>query len=281
MKHDVPFGAALSYEPCQYANSRLYFRGPARPTDGRYIAFVGGTETYGKFIERPFATLVEEATGIPAVNLGCVNASIDAFIHEPAVAETCRNAVMNVVQVMGAQNLSNRFYTVHPRRNDRFVKASTVLRAIYPEIDFSEFCFTRHMLLALNACSPERFAIVREEIQTAWVARMRAFLTGIGSKTLLLWFAHHLPSDAPWEGRADPLGPEPLFVTRRMIDALRPMVRGVVMAQPSGAARSAGTEGMVFTPIQEPAAAALPGVAAHQEAAVALTQALRAALAPA
>ncbi len=36
---------------------------------------------------------------------------------------------------MGAQNLSNRFYAVHPRRNDRFLRASTLMKTIFREVD--------------------------------------------------------------------------------------------------------------------------------------------------
>lgn len=278
MRHDTLVDGGLNYAPCRYGASRLYFRGPPARLDRPHVAFLGGTETYGKFIAQPFVAQTAARLGMPCVNLGVANASLDAFIHEPAVTDLCRGAALTVVQVMGAHNLSNRFYTVHPRRNDRFVKASTVLRAIYPEVDFSEICFTRHLLGTLWQLSPERFAILREELQAAWVARMRSFLGGIGPRTLLLWIASSLPSDLPWEERPAPLRQEPLFVTRRMVDAIRPLVRSVVMVQPSARAMAAGTEGMVYTPLQEAAAAELPGVLAHQEAAEALTDAIRAAL---
>jgi hypothetical protein len=50
--------------------------------------------------------------------------------------------------------------------------------AIYPEVDFSEVCFTRHLLTRLYKVSPERFEIIREEVSQAWRARMRGFLAG-------------------------------------------------------------------------------------------------------
>ncbi len=46
--------AALDYYPCRYGASKLLFRGPRRRLQGDYVAFLGGTETYGKFIETPF-----------------------------------------------------------------------------------------------------------------------------------------------------------------------------------------------------------------------------------
>jgi hypothetical protein len=279
MRHETLGEAGLRYAPCRYGNSRLFFRGPRKSLDGPYVAFVGGTETYGKFLADPYPALVEEQLEQTCVNFGCVNASIDAFINEPAVMAACHDATMTVIQIMGAHNISNRFYTVHPRRNDRFLRASTVLRAIFPEVDFSDFCFTRHMLGRLHDIAPNRFAIVREELQTAWVARMRSFLSEVGPRTILLWFAEHLPSDTPWEERADPFRTEPLFVTRKMIDSLRPHVRGVVMAQPSARALARRGTGMIHAPLDAAAAAEMMGTAAHQEAAVALTGALRSAMA--
>lgn len=276
MKHETLGEAGLSYAPCRYGTSRILFRGPRRSLDGRYIAFVGGTETYGRFITAPFPALVEAVLGDPCVNFGLINASVDAYANEPTILSACHDASLNIVQVMGAQNMSNRFYTVHPRRNDRFLRASTVLQAIYPDVDFSDFCFTRHMLSALYARSPDRFEIVRMELESAWLGRMSSFLREIGRHTFLLWFAGHLPSDGRWDSRSNPFSADPLFVTRRMIDNLRPLVRGVVMAQPTARALGAGTEGMVFSPLQEVAAAECLGVAAHQEAANALITAIRA-----
>lgn len=276
MKHEALGEAGLSYAPCRYGTSRILFRGPRRPLDGRYIAFVGGTETYGRFIAEPFPALVEQVLGDVSVNFGMINASIDAYANEPTILAACHDASLNIVQVMGAQNMSNRFYTVHPRRNDRFLRASTVLQAIYPDVDFSDFCFTRHMLSALYARSPDRFEIVRMELESAWLGRMTSFLREIGRHTFLLWFAGHLPSDGRWDSRSNPFSADPLFVTRRMIDALRPLVRGVVMAQPTARALGAGTEGMMFSPLQAVAAAECLGVAAHQEAADALVAAIRA-----
>ncbi len=271
-------GAGISYFPCRYGTSRVFFRGPRKPMDGRYVSFVGSTETYGKYLPKPFPTLVEERLGEVCVNFGCINASIDAFINEQMVLAACHDATMNVVQIMGAHNMSNRFFTVHPRRNDRFLRASTVLRAIYPEVDFSEYCFIKHLLRTLHEISPERFEIVLNELQEAWKARMRSFLTEVGAHSILLWFADHLPSDAAWEDRADPFQANPMFVTRSMIDSLRPYAQSIVVVNPTSKAMASGTTGMVFPPAQREAAAKLMGPAAHEEAAEALFEVLQAAI---
>ena len=263
---------ALDYLPCRYGKSRLLFRGPRRKLNKPYLAFLGGTETYGKYIKDPFASLVERETGMMSVNFGCPNAGIDAFANDPFVPGAAAEARIAVVQVMGAQNMTNRFYSVHPRRNDRFVAPSDLLRTIFRDIDFSEFHFNKHLLSCLMRASPERFDTVCKELQSAWVARMKVMLGQMRGKTILLWFADHPPprGSVTYDG----LGRDPLFVTRDMIDELAQFVTKVVIVVPSDRAFEQGTEGMVFSPLEAHAAEMLPGILAHEEAAAALANAL-------
>ncbi len=275
MKQETIETGDLSYSPCRYGNSRMLFRGPRKRLDQPYLAFIGGTETYGKFIEKPFPMLVERAMRQTCVNFGCVNGGIDAFVNDPTVMGICREADMTVVQVMGANYLSNRFYSVHPRRNDRFLRASTVLQAIYNDVDFSEFSFTRHMLSALHTRSIERFDTVVKELREAWIARMQNMLAQIGERTILLWFSEDELTDQHWGDRNGQLQIDPLFITASMINELRPMVKDVVVAKPSDKAVSQGTNGMFFPASQEKTASEMLGVDCHAEASAALVPKLR------
>lgn len=262
---------ALDYFPCRYGKSKLLFRGPRKKMAGEYLAMIGGTETYGKFIEKPFPTLVGEAMEMECVNFGCVTAGVDVFANEMPIIEACSKARVTVVQAIGAQNMSNRFYAVHPRRNDRFLRASTLMKTIFREVDFTDFSFTKHLLSTLQAISEERFSIVRDELKEAWIARMKLLLEKIEGKTILLWFADRAPED---DSSIDGLGRDPLFVDRRMIEAIRPYVTEVVEVVASDAALAQGTSGMQFPAMEEPAAHELMGPAAHEEAAQALLEPL-------
>ena len=258
----------LDYAPCTYGESRLSFRGPARSLTGDYIAFIGGTETYGKFIADPFPDLVEEELGVTCVNFGQANAGVDVFLNEPDVLFAARGAVLNVVQVMGANNLSNRYYSVHPRRNDRFLKASAAMRAAFRDVDFTEFHFTRHMLGTLAARAPDRFGLVIGEVQQAWVARMELLLSRIGPHTMLLWFSDHGSDDKAGSGQTRN---DPFAVERWMLERLRPRVAEIVEVAASPAALARGTRGMVFAEMEAPAARGMLGPAAHEEAAQAVS----------
>ena len=273
MTYDATGQGGLDYFPCRYGRSRLLFRGPRRRLAGDYALFLGGTETYGRFIAKPFPALIEDATGLKCVNFGWQNAGVDAFLNDATVMEVASQARVTVVQIMGAQNMSNRFYAVHPRRNDRFLNASGLMKQMFRDVDFTDFTFNRHMLSALRQLSPDRYLMIREELKEAWVARMRHLLQGIGGRTVLLWFADHPArqvdtcDDVLKFAPGDDLGRDPLFVDGQMIDVLRPLVTEVVEVAASPQALARGTEGMIFSPLEAPAAAGLMGPLAHQEVA--------------
>ncbi|PWE32509.1 hypothetical protein DDZ14_10660 [Maritimibacter sp. 55A14] len=263
--------SGIDYVPFRLENSRLRFRGPQPDLSGPYCAFLGSTETYGKFIARPYPAQVEASLGLACANFGCLNAGVDLFLGDSALREVCARARVTVIAVMGAHNLSNRFYSVHPRRNDRFIRASAALKALFPGLDFTDFNFTRHLLTGLRDHAPEAFPAVVEEVQSAWLARMRQLLRGIPSRTILLNLA-----ERPAPETDLPLGPEPLFVTGAMIDRLRPDVSQVVECRvcvPEGAAR---LHGMVFDRLEESAAQGMMPPALHEAAAKALIGPLRA-----
>lgn len=264
MAYVFPGEGSLDYYPCQYGSSRILFRGPKRDIDRAYVAVLGGTETYGKFVPLPFPDLVEQELGLPVANLGCMNAGPDVFLNEAAVTQIAAQASVTVVQILGAQNLSNRYYAVHPRRNDRFLGATPLLRAIFPRVDFTEFNFTRHMLMSLQNASADKFEVVAEELRAAWVTRMKLLLSRLGRRVILLWVSDQAP---PSPTRRVDLARNPLLIDSEMIHAIRAPVAGYVEAVFSAAALSQGGEGMAFAPMEAPAAAGLPGPAAHREVA--------------
>lgn len=275
MTFDALGPGALDYLPCRYGASRLLFRGPRRDLNAPYVAFVGGTETYGKFIAKPFPALVEEQLGMTCVNFGLPNAGIDAFAHDPFVPGATAKGAITVLQVMGAQNMTNRFYTVHPRRNDRFVSASNLLRTIYREVDFADFHYNRHLVTELARVSPDRFATVRAELQAAWSARMRLMLKQISGRSIVLWFSDHAPQSQDATVNDGDLSGDPLFITREMMDEVRALATHVVEVVASPEACAAGTDGMVFAEMESVAAAEMLGPGAHAEAADALLQTIR------
>ena len=257
----------LDYFPCQYAGSKLRFRGPPRKLEGDYAAFLGGTETYGKFIAQPFPALLEVRTGVKCVNFGWPNAGVDVYLNDLGVLTAANNARATVLQVPNLTNMTNRFYSVHPRRNDRFLEASSTLRAVYEEVDFTEFHFVRHMLQRLQQVSEDRFNTVIDEIRTAWIARMQLLLDKIDSQTILLWMSNRKPEDHVNKTEVEF---DPICVTRAMIEAIRPSADRIVEVTASDWARSEGTKGMLFAEMEAAAAEEVLGPTVHYQVADAL-----------
>lgn len=264
---DVGHGGR-SHVPYQTNVLRLKLRDTAPISHAPYVAFVGGTDIFGKYIRAPLPELVgQNLPKMQSLNLGCLNAGPDAFLNDAAAIHLAQDAQVCVVQIMGAHNMSNRYYAVHPRRNDRFLRATGLLRQSFPSIDFTEFSFTRHMLETLARESPDQFALLVHEVQLAWVARMRMLIRKIGTDVILLWFAERsVPKRMPPIG----LGPDPLFVEAWMLDALRDEVVHLVDATPGEAALEAGPEGMMVPEGEARIAAEMLGPAAHRDAARAL-----------
>ncbi|MEZ5798932.1 MAG: DUF6473 family protein [Paracoccaceae bacterium] len=270
-----PGDGALDYFPCHYGSSRLTFRGPRRDLTGEYLAMLGGTETYGRFVVAPFPALVEEVLGIPVANLACQNAGPDVYLADRPALEVASAAHLAVVQMTGVPNMTNRYYTVHPRRNDRFVAATPLLRSLYRDVDFTEIHFTRHLIHVLAARGPDRFAQVAAELKSLWVERMKVVLQRLPRRTVLLWMADRPPADpAPVED----LTGAPWMIDRQMIATLEPLAAGYVEHVISPAARAEGVQSMRFSPAEEAAAQGLPGAAVHHEVAQALIPVIEAML---
>jgi hypothetical protein len=263
MSYAFPGAGALDYNLCHYEGSRLLFRGPARRFERPYVAVLGATESYGRFVERPFSDLVQGRLGLDVVNLACVNAGVDVYLNELPITQIAGKAEAAVVQVMGAQNISNRYYTVHPRRNDRFLGATPQLQALYRNVDFTEFSFTRHLLTTLRAASREKFAVVVAELRRAWFERMVLLVKRLPERRILLWMA----DGPPPEGSTGNLKRDPWMVDAQMIATLQPHFLHYLEVTPSREARQEGAEGRVCSETDRVMACSMPGQMFHRDVA--------------
>jgi hypothetical protein len=264
-------GLSLDYHPVVYPGSPLRFRGPRQGNGAAYLLCLGGSETFGRFIHAPFPAQLRGCLPCEVVNMGVMNGGMDVIAQDHAIHAALQGAAAVVLQITGAANLSNRFYSVHPRRNDRFVKASTMLRTLYRDVDFTEFHFTRHLLTHLRALSRDRFCVVERELRAAWMARMTAFIDHAPVPVHLLWLARHPPDTGDTGAR---LGHDPLFVTKDMVQRVASGAASLTIAVPE----TTDTGGMFFAPREEAAARALPGPEAHHIAARLLAPVVTAAL---
>lgn len=224
-----PGGGARNVELCRYGTSRLLFRGPERALEAPYWVVLGGTACHAPAVEDPWPALLERRSGRPVANLSVVNAGVDLFLREPVLSRLAAGAERVFVQVVGALNLSNRFYQVHSRRNDRFVGARPPLQALYPEVDFTDFTFTRHMAQVLLRISPERFETVATELRQVWLSRMANLLRPLQGRATLVWIGQGRP---PRAGRpSGTILEDPWLVDAGMLALLQPLAGRPILLQ--------------------------------------------------
>lgn len=209
----------------QYDGSKLQWRGPRRDLDGAFVACIGGTDTFASHIEEPYPDLLEGTLGVTCVNFGLPNAGIDVFRGDAALIDCASRAAACVLQVPNAINMTNLYYRVHPRRNDRVLEATDAMRALFPGVDFARFSFTRHMLTVLRKHHPEPFVYLQRELASVWVKGMTDFLSRIDAPVVLLWLSSRSPDQLT--DRPD-LSADPALVSQAMLDAVCSHSKGMV-----------------------------------------------------
>ena len=107
-------------------------------------------------------------------------------LADPDLTLAAEDACAFVLVLPPLGNLSNPFYSVHPRRNDRFVAARPALKALFPEVDFAAIAFTGHALGTLAGTCPDRFAEVRKVLAALWATRMRLLLERLPVRGVLI-----------------------------------------------------------------------------------------------
>ena len=126
---------------------------------------------------------------MPILDLGAQHSGAGFYVEDDAIHEIIENAQAIFIEAPSVVNQSNPFYRVHPRRNDRFVTALGPLYDLFPEADFVECHFTKHLITKLITIDAARADIVFRTLQGEWVrnltimrARWRAKLLFTGIK---------------------------------------------------------------------------------------------------
>ena len=265
----------IDYCDYRFGRARQRFRGPAPDLNMPYIAFIGGSEVYGKFVRDPFPARIASDLNITCANWGTPGAGPSFFLKDPVVLEACSRAQACVISVMGAVSMSNRLYSVFKRRNSRIRSVSESLRALFPQLDLDAFRFVHNMLTRMQREDPQNFKLIEIELRQAWVARMRELLDDIETARVLVWMSTRTPDeDAYAEGRDSILTP-PAFVTREMLEEVAPMADLVVEYVASEEVAGDTDDGRVFNEEYDPMAALLPGETMHRQVADLLGRGLK------
>ena len=243
---------------CGYGASKLRFRGPQRELDRPFVACLGGEETFGRFVDSPFPKILERRLDRRCLNLGSLFCGVEALTQDAGLLEIANGAETCVLQMPGLLGQSNRFYRVHPRRNDRFVAPTPELVALYPEEDFTDIHFVRHLLTRLWARSDVRIEVVEQELRRGWLEKISTFLRQLAPPVVVLNL----------EVEDCALGSFPherVSVDPAMIDAIRPHCAACLDLRVQVCGESDEIEDMLFGTLQQPIAEHMIGPATHRK----------------
>jgi len=252
---------------CQYGQSNLWFRGPPRTINEPYIACIGGAETFGRFVQRPFPAVLGARLNRPCINLGSLFCGAEALCQDPGLVQLANGAELCVLQFPDVLGQTNRFYRVHPHRNDRFVAPTQDLITLFPEVDFTEFHFVRHLISRLHTVSGPRFFEVKRELQHGWIRKLENFLSGISSPVIGL--SLDIGSSRFGDGRCDNVPIEPF-----MIEALSAHCIDIFRLNLRVSGEADDLEDVLFGTLQQPMAEHMIGPSAHRSIATALSRAI-------
>jgi hypothetical protein len=196
--------------------SRLEFRGPKPPLDpGAFFVCIGAAQTFGRFCDRPFPTILSDELELPVLNLGAAGAGPLFFLRRPRLLEYINRARFAIVQVMSARSEDNSYFEslgtgYLTRRSDG---SKAVADPAYQEL--------------LETKSEEFVRELVAETRANWLRHSRGLLAKIQVPTILFWFSKRSPAYREDYSDVQSLfGPFPQLVNAAMMANLRPQADG-------------------------------------------------------
>lgn len=279
--YQKPDQAFIDYDGYRWGRLNQIYRGPQPDLTQPYVACLGGAQTFGRYVARPYPSLLGEALDMTVANFGAASAGPGFFLRDSRVIEAASAAEVCVIQVMSARSLSNRLFKVQIGRNAQIEAVSKALESLFPHVDFETFTYAHNMLNQIADEDPEKFLEVETEMKAAWVARTRVLLEAIDTKRVLFWFSEREPEGGGSRNSNHPALKYPQFVDQEMLDAITPLVDRVVRCVSSaGIPQSLLKDGktVLQTPFGMPVSENryYPSPEMHAEAAAALAGPVRA-----
>lgn len=187
----------------------LFIRGPrpARLAPGEYFVCLGAAQTFGRFCQRPFPTILKERLSLEVLNISHGGAGPLFFLGDNArLLDYLNNARFVVLQVMSGRSDSNSIYESEGvgylrRRADGVYLGS--------DEAFSE--------LIRNGSRATLKRIV-EETRQSWCASNTRLISAIAVPVVLFWFADRTPDYRQgWRNLGELFGAFPQLVNGDMI----------------------------------------------------------------
>ncbi|MFM1873508.1 MAG: hypothetical protein RL398_2930 [Planctomycetota bacterium] len=177
---DAPHFDYVLYTPAALPNDE--FRGPAPDLSRPYAAFIGGAQTFGRFVARPFAQAVADELGMQCLNLGIGGAG-PRFALQPPVLELLNGAAIVVVQFFSGRSASCTLFD-----NGRQGRNSGKYLPTGKHMSYEQFF--KNLLARAEPALVER--IVRETRED-YAHSMREVAAAIKAPKVALWISRRRP----------------------------------------------------------------------------------------
>lgn len=147
-----------------------------------YFVCIGAAQTFGRFCQKPFPTLLEEKLGLPVLNLGSGGATSSFFLKDNETLLTyINNAKFAIIEVMSARRESNSLFINHGTETFTKVSDGTKIQcgAAYQEL--------------LDRQDIKTVKKIVTETRNNFIDNYKKLLNGITVPKILFWFSSRPP----------------------------------------------------------------------------------------
>jgi hypothetical protein len=191
----------------------LLLRGPKLKSckPGDYFVCLGAAQTFGRFCEKPFPTLLQERLQLEVLNIGRGGAGPSFFSKEnDQLLKYINNAPFAIIQIMSGRSESNSLYEskglgYYYRRSDGI--------GISCDMAFQELFKTHDINFVKEIVA---------ETRTNWIQSYIELLDNIQVPKVLFWFSERYPRyQERYENLGTMYGQFPQLVNQDMVDQIR------------------------------------------------------------
>src|SRR4029077_45264 len=99
---------SIDYELWYTLGLKMALRGPRTTFDlnQTHWTFVGAAQTFGRFVEKPFPSLVSSYFRKPHLNLGFAGAGPEFFVNSPTLIDKINGSELCFLQIMSGRSVS-------------------------------------------------------------------------------------------------------------------------------------------------------------------------------
>jgi hypothetical protein len=190
-------------------------RGPVPDLDAPFVACFGGAQTFGRFTDAPYPSLLQRHLGLPCLNLGIGGAGPRCALL-PEVSAILRRARLVVVQFCSGRSASCSLFDNRAGGRNYGLYLPTQTRMTYDAF--------RDQLRRRN--DTELTTRVVAEMREDYCHAMAKIPASLGVPCVALWLSHRRAADG-WGPDQSGMYVYPQLVNQQMVDLIAPHYQGI------------------------------------------------------